>query len=252
MPPKIVSRAEWGAAPATRPGRPWRVGQPTGWTVHWAGVAVPTQPHEKCDDGVRADQRYHLGNGYSDVAYSFLVCQHGTVYEGRGYEVQSAANYGGNSLRLAVQFHGGPGTPFSAATRRAIRSLVYETGPASARGHAIPHRLEPSCATTCPGDEITAWVRNGMPTEPAPAPSPNRPTLRPGDRGPDVRKLQQRLNSVLGGNLVADGVFGPFTKRAVRLFQQREKDRGALLVVDGIVGPKTWAALDAYRSGPVR
>lgn len=243
---KIVSRNEWGGADPARPGRPWRPGQPTGWTVHWAGVAVPKSGHETCDDGIRADQRYHLAHGYSDVAYSFLVCQHGTVYEGRGYAVQSAANYGGNSLRLAVQFHGGPGTPFTEPARRAIRTLVYETGPTSARGHAIPHRLEPSCATACPGDEIAGWVRAAMPTEPTGSTGPTRPTLRLGARGRLVVELQRRLNVAMRGNLAADGVYGPFTARAVRLFQQREKDRGRLLVVDGIVGPKTWAALDSY------
>ncbi|MGI8945955.1 MAG: transglycosylase family protein [Thermoleophilaceae bacterium] len=53
-------------------------------------------------------------------------------------------------------------------------------------------------------------------------------TLRKGDRGPAVRKVQRRLR------LSADGVFGPMTHRTVRRFQRRKR-----LTVDGIVGPVT-------------
>jgi hypothetical protein len=61
-------------------------------------------------------------------------------------------------------------------------------------------------------------------------------TLRKGDRGPAVRRLQRRLG------ISADGVFGRQTDRAVRRFQRR---RG--LVADGIVGPITRAELGLAR-----
>jgi hypothetical protein len=57
-------------------------------------------------------------------------------------------------------------------------------------------------------------------------------TVRKGDRGRAVRRVQRRLR------VTADGVFGPQTARAVRRFQHR---RG--LVADGIVGPITRRAL---------
>ncbi|AHE55997.1 peptidoglycan recognition protein family protein [Sphingomonas sanxanigenens] len=56
--------------------------------------------------------------------------------------------------------------------------------------------------------------------------------LKRGDRGDDVRKLQDELG------ISADGVFGPATEAAVIAFQ---KANG--LGADGIVGPKTWKAL---------
>ncbi len=61
-------------------------------------------------------------------------------------------------------------------------------------------------------------------------------TLRKGDRGRAVRRLQRKLN------LSADGVFGPQTDRAVRRFQRRNG-----LTADGIVGPMTRAKLGLAR-----
>ena len=57
-------------------------------------------------------------------------------------------------------------------------------------------------------------------------------TLREGDRGPAVRRVQRRLR------IGADGVFGPQTHRAVKRFQRRKR-----LTSDGVVGPVTRRAL---------
>jgi peptidoglycan hydrolase-like protein with peptidoglycan-binding domain len=61
-------------------------------------------------------------------------------------------------------------------------------------------------------------------------------TLRKGDRGPAVRRLQRRLG------IAADGVFGSQTDRAVRRFQRRHG-----LAADGIVGPITRSELGLAR-----
>lgn len=61
-------------------------------------------------------------------------------------------------------------------------------------------------------------------------------TLRKGDRGRAVRRLQRRLG------IAVDGVFGRQTRRAVRRFQRRHG-----LEVDGIVGPLTRAELGLPR-----
>lgn len=75
-------------------------------------------------------------------------------------------------------------------------------------------------------------------TPPA-SPEPDaRPTIRQGDRGDAVRELQSLLDGVN-----ADGVFGPLTAGAVRVFQQESG-----LVADAIVGPLTWAVLLAEDS----
>ncbi|PWT74004.1 MAG: hypothetical protein C5B60_07415 [Chloroflexi bacterium] len=77
------------------------------------------------------------------------------------------------------------------------------------------------------------------PVQPLPPQQVQRPTLRTGSRGEDVRELQQLLNRHgASPPLIVDGSFGPRTDVAVRAFQNRRS-----LVVDGIVGPRTWAAL---------
>lgn len=59
-----------------------------------------------------------------------------------------------------------------------------------------------------------------------------------GDRGPDVKKLQEALNSKGGFDLKPDGEFGRATLAAVMAFQA---DNG--LAVDGVVGKATQAKL---------
>ncbi|MFO0394317.1 MAG: peptidoglycan-binding protein [Lysobacteraceae bacterium] len=100
--------------------------------------------------------------------------------------------------------------------------------------------------------EVGIEPRNGaaMPTPPGRAPSaPSTPmadgVLREGERGAEVRQLQERLNAVgardaAGRVLGTDGQFGQRTEDAVRSFQRA---RG--LEVDGLAGPETLRALDA-------
>lgn len=70
--------------------------------------------------------------------------------------------------------------------------------------------------------------------------SPQRPTLRFGNRGPDVILLQHTLSKL---GYIDDGLNGLFdsrTEAAIRSFQSDQK-----IWVDGVVGPQTWSALAA-------
>lgn len=73
-----------------------------------------------------------------------------------------------------------------------------------------------------------------------------RKTVRSGDRGPEVKELQELLNRLLqpSPQLQADGVFGAKTAAAVKRFQASRQ-----LGIDGVVGAKTWQALDTLNSG---
>ncbi len=63
------------------------------------------------------------------------------------------------------------------------------------------------------------------------------PILRFGSTGAAVRVLQ-RLLIANGYVMRVDGVFGPLTETAIKVFQNRRKLRS-----DGIVGQKTWREL---------
>lgn len=65
----------------------------------------------------------------------------------------------------------------------------------------------------------------------------NRPELKYGSSGDDVKELQRTLNAH-GYSLDVDGVWGDNTDAAVRKYQ---KQNG--LTVDGIVGTNTWGSL---------
>src|SRR4051794_18142154 len=75
-------------------------------------------------------------------------------------------------------------------------------------------------------------VSAASPANRAIAPGAPSSLLRVGSVGPDVVRVQSALDQV------PDGVFGPRTDAAVRVFQGRNG-----LVVDGIVGPQTWGTL---------
>lgn len=71
----------------------------------------------------------------------------------------------------------------------------------------------------------------------------NKPFLRQGSKGEDVKELQELLsrNNV---SVTVDGDFGPQTKSAVEFFQFK-----MFLKVDGEVGNNTWGAL--YKGAPI-
>ena len=69
----------------------------------------------------------------------------------------------------------------------------------------------------------------------------NRPTIRSGDRGPDVRFLQFALNDLLAlpTPIGTDGIFGAGTENQVKELQRRGG-----VGDDGIVGQDTWKLVE--------
>lgn len=88
----------------------------------------------------------------------------------------------------------------------------------------------------------------GGAVNPPPVNTETLPTLRQGDRGEYVKRLQTDLEKngyslkPYGG---VDGIFGNGTLTCVKAFQSNHG-----LVVDGIVGPKTWGLLEFIPTTP--
>ena len=77
-------------------------------------------------------------------------------------------------------------------------------------------------------------------TAPTPVTTVPDASLRPGDKGPDVLALQQRLRSLGYWLGTPDGTYGHLTEQAVTAFQKAGRlDR------DGIAGPATRARLES-------
>lgn len=164
----LVTRSQWGArSPKTRTFLV--TSQQRGTAVHYTGSAAEAKSdHALCDNVVRSIQNFHMDDrGWADIAYSFLVCIHGYVFEGRGRGIRTAAQgtNDGNDAYHAVCFMGGdlPGrADVTSAGLRAIKDAVNHcnawAGVKGVRPHSSFH------STECPGDELRAWIAKGMPT----------------------------------------------------------------------------------------
>jgi hypothetical protein len=99
-------------------------------------------------------------------------------------------------------------------------------------GGGAKHPLATTITTT---PRQTTTPRTTRPSAVVPAPTT---TLKPGDKGVQVRRLQGALKLLGYPPGTVDGLYGPATAGAVSNFQRAHK-----LTVDGILGPVTLAAL---------
>lgn len=170
----FVTRSQWGAR-APRSSTYLSASIQKGLAFHWEGPHMGSFSHDKCDDKIRTIQTFHMDSrGWADIAYNFVVCPHGYVFEGRGWGKRSAAN-GTNSCNdvyTAVCYLGGQGDSFTTAAKEQMVDLRVEWERRYGRKAGfVPHSA--CVATECPGAEIRAWLASGMPgsgSSPAPAP----------------------------------------------------------------------------------
>lgn len=159
---KYVPRTEWGARKAKARHTP--LSNPKGIAVHWVGATLGKYRHDTCADRVRGTQAYHMdNNGWNDIAYSFMVCRHGWVFQGRGWGKRTAANGtdAGNSWGHAVCAIAGPGDPITWRMKWAIRRVRRAHRNRYGKAALVTHSyFKP---TACPGPDLEAWVKKGGP-----------------------------------------------------------------------------------------
>lgn len=281
---KLVTRSQWRARPSKY--TLVYIATTKGTKVHYEGTTVPaslanSDSHKLCDDRMRTLQLSHLNHpteNYSDFAYNYAVCPHGSVYEGRGLHRQTGAN-GNQTLNkghyavLAMLGSKGLTEPTDAqlaGIRDAIELLRSKGGAGSEiKGHKDGY------ATACPGGPLYEWVKDGaprpkgstpsQPTNPPSSPAkpvgvrgslgkwPGSPPVRYGRENGHVQKLQLRLRSALGSSKArqlnpngATGYYGNETRAMVKYALRNHPEtwdageRGH----DGNVGPKSWATID--------
>jgi hypothetical protein len=239
----IVSRAQWGARPARGINR-GNLSEPS--TGHWNGPGIPTVDHSRCAGLVRGIQNFHMDTrGWLDIAYNFLVCPHGVIFEGRGLGVKNGANgtNSGNATSHAIMWMAGQGDPFPETEKLGFRRCVKHVADrTNAPDKAIGHRDHKS--TECPGQDRYNWIKAGMPGV-TPSEGPNDPDpgslpmLQRGSRGDYVKVLQNVLRTKAGQDIEVDGYFGWATRAAVINVQRYFN----LSPASGIVGARTWAVV---------
>jgi N-acetylmuramoyl-L-alanine amidase len=156
---KLIRRASWGA----RHGRgPTNINPAKGGVaIHYLGPGRFTGgKHSRCAARVRAIEHHHVkGNGWAAIAYNFLVCEHGFVFEGRGLGRRSAAQgtTAGNDSYYAVCALIGsrdtPGERLKSGTDAAIRYCRRHGAASRLKGH------RDFKSTSCPGGPLYEWLR---------------------------------------------------------------------------------------------
>jgi hypothetical protein len=157
-------RSAWGAR---KPSGPLTYVDPynrTEFFVHYdGGDAVNVKDHAGCLARVKQDQAFHMdGRGWSDVGYNGLVCQHGRAIEGRGLDYVGAHCPDHNTSGYGFQFMvGGSQQPTDAAKARMRR--LYDDACSHSKRTLAKRGHRDGFATECPGDQIYAWIKAGMP-----------------------------------------------------------------------------------------
>ncbi|MFR9675774.1 peptidoglycan-binding protein [Streptomyces sp. TR02-1] len=167
---KLVSRSRWGAEPSRYPLE--ALNSTEGVKIHYEGTRVPktlarARNHHKCAGRVRAIQASHLANrseDYSDIAYNFVVCPHGSVYEGRGLHMRPGAN-GSHQLNtrhyavMAILGSSGLTKPTPAMLDGLLEAIEHLRRSGGAGDDVAGHR--DGYPTACPGDRLYRWINEG-------------------------------------------------------------------------------------------
>jgi hypothetical protein len=159
----LVPRSSWGALPAEgfTPSDPSKL---DGVGVHWWGSPDGDADHTLCDDLMRTVQRGHLNHpteNYTDIAYNFCVCPHGSVYEGRGYHRRTGANgysdvnkrYGSVCVMLGAK---NPPAMVTELAKEGVAHVISGYRRLGAGAYVGRHGYWTGSA--CPGPTIGPWV----------------------------------------------------------------------------------------------
>lgn len=155
----IVQRSKWKARPPAHPLQALPTSGLRGVAIHHTGEAGP-RDHKDCAAQVRGFQAFHIDTrGWSDIAYNFLVCPHGYVYVGRGWERRSAGQGtdAGNDGYHALCVMADGRKRFTRKQANALGALVRIAQERYPRAREVrPHSYFHS--TACPGSLVARWI----------------------------------------------------------------------------------------------
>lgn len=159
---RLVTRTAWGARDpnCTDPVPPI-----TAVVVHYSAMNADEQAdHANCAARVRGIQNYHMNTkGWCDIAYNFVLCKHGYVFVGRGWDNRSGATGDANDFSIAICFLGDDTEgrdDVTLAGRTALADFL-RTAVAHYPGAQVVTGHRKYMSTSCPGDELWKFVTSG-------------------------------------------------------------------------------------------
>jgi hypothetical protein len=210
-------------------------------SVFWHCSASDRVEH----DSAEVMEVWHKKRKFAEIGYHAFVRKDGSIQLGRDWSKTPAAQEGHNTGTLAFCLHGLELKNFTAQQQASMHNLSNEIAKVHPDMRFRGHREV--AAKLCPVVDYKAILRLGptgrmnvgvvVPETTPAAPVFAHGSLRIFDSGPEVKRLQERLN-FHGEALTTDGAFGRATHAAVLRFQRDNE-----LIEDGIVGPATWAIL---------
>jgi len=192
-----------------------------GIVIHYDGGSrnLTAKEHPACLDYWKWCRDFHIKtNGWKDIGYSYGICPHGVLFEGRGFGREQAAQPGGNRDWLSVTLMLGkkesPTEKQIAAFNEFRTKLVRTKKIAEAVSF---HSM--FFATDCPGDIVRNKIAHGEFSKLLP-----------------VADADQYWSALQELPLLND--LGPNAKAVVKSMQ-----RALNLDDDGDIGPNTWSAI---------
>lgn len=220
-----------------------------GLVLHYDGAnqGLASKPHARCIKYWTKTREFHMnGRGWQDIGYSYGVCPHGYVFEGRGFEREQAAQPGGNSTWTSCTLMSGPDEKPTEGQINAVvelRGYLMELGlHATIRGHFQ------FIDTSCPGPIIKGMIADGTFSGMVKAVR-ELPVIKEGITSYDVKTARALMWARGFGK--QDGTaeeiivwlrtmeFTPSLTEYTKAFQTARK-----LSADGVIGPKTWLKLE--------
>ncbi|MDT5093081.1 MAG: hypothetical protein QOH60_2444 [Mycobacterium sp.] len=159
--------------------------------------------------------------------------------------IQQQLNAAGATPRLAITGHFD--TQTETATKAFQKKLIGEGVAGITENGIVDGETEKQLNTRAPSVNVsgsdTVVVGAGNTQVPSDPTAGTHADLKAGARGVAVKELQERLNNsgaAIGKKLAVDGVFGPKTDAALKVFQT-----GAKVTSNGIADVGTWTKLEA-------
>lgn len=157
---KLVKRSSfgWGASKADY------ANPRNGLAVHYDGSnqRLAGKSHSACVTYWKNTRIFHMGPSrkWADIGYSYAVCPHGYVFEGRGLNKAQAAQPTGNTTWYSCTFMSGPTETPTALQINAFRELrAYLRSTKSVAAALKPHSA--FISTSCCGNILRKLITNG-------------------------------------------------------------------------------------------